>query len=281
MSSSLLNDSNASNNPEEINLDNVEVLVDSGDQNWFKRAHIAWYLGIACIIISTSKLSEEYIRSRVFFQTEGGIRSIDPPSEDAQDHHIFISLTGALYIIVNSRKDTGKALKEHILKDIVPRGFDARIEEIKEKHQQAIEEKDATLAFLNDDLKNREYENVGLQGKIMAKDQQIATLQRCYVGYFSDKNKNNGISIIAKGNEEEEYPYISICGQHGYRRHKVRVLLTRDQGSTLLADGDTPNAIVTYNFWQEHRLIVVDPIRQRHFRLDMINQGQLLALNDT
>ena len=40
MSSSLLNDSNASNNPEEINLDNVEVLVDSGDQNWFKRAHI-------------------------------------------------------------------------------------------------------------------------------------------------------------------------------------------------------------------------------------------------
>ena len=35
-----VNDSNASNNPEEINLDNVEVLVDSGDQNWFKRAHI-------------------------------------------------------------------------------------------------------------------------------------------------------------------------------------------------------------------------------------------------
>ena len=151
----------------------------------------------------------------------------------------------------------------------------------KESIDKPLKKKDATIALLNDDLKNREYENVGLQGEIRAKDQQIAALQRHYVGCLSDEDKNNGISIIAKNNEEEEYPYISICGQHGYRRHKVRVLLTRDQGSTLLADGDTPNAIVTYNFWQEHRLFVVDPIRQRHFRLDMINQGQLLALNDT
>ena len=67
-------------------------------------------------------------------------------------------------------------LKKHILKDIVPRGFDTRIEEIKEKHRQAIEEKDVTIALLNDDLKNREYGNVGLQGEIRAKDQQIAAL---------------------------------------------------------------------------------------------------------
>ena len=84
-----------------------------------------------------------------------------------------------------------------------------------------------------------------------------------------------------KNNEEDEYPYISICGQHGYRRHKVRVLLTRNQGSTLFADGDMPKAIVTYNFWQEHRLIAVDTNRPRHFRLDMMNQKQLLTLNDT
>ena len=152
---------------------------------------------------------------------------------------------------------------------------------MKEQHQQAIKEKDAAITLLNDDLKNREYENVDLQGEIMAKDQQIATLQRRYIGYLSDKDKNNGISIIAKKNEEEEYPYISICKQHGCRRHKVKVLLTRNQGSTLIADGDTPNAIVTYNFWREHRLIVVDPDSPRHFRLDMINQEQFLALNNT
>ena len=77
-----------------------------------------------------------------------------------------------------------------------------------------------------------------------------------------------------------EYLYISISGQHGYRSHKIRVLLARNQGSTLFADGDTPNAIATYNFWREHRLIIVDPNRPRHFKLDAINREQLLALNN-
>ena len=59
-----------------------------------------------------------------------------------------------------------------------------------------------------------------------------------------------------------------------------RVLLVCNQGSTLFTE-DTPNAIITYNFWREHRLIVVDPDRPRHFRLNMINREQLLALNNT
>ena len=159
---------------------------------------------------------------------------------------------------------------------------------MEESHQQAIDEKDAALALVNDGLQEQDnriqviqYEKVGLQGEIRAKDQQIATLQRRYVGYLSNEDKNNGMSIIAKNNEEPEYPYMSICGQPGYRRHKARVLLARNQGNILFADGDTPNAIVTYNFWREHRLILVDSNRPRHYRLDMINQEQLLALNDT
>ena len=105
--------------------------------------------------------------------------------------------------------------------------------------------------MLNDALKNREYDNVGLQGEVSAKDQQLAALQRRYIGYLSDEDKNNEITIIAKNNNEAKYPYISICGQHGYRNHKVRVLLTRKKGSTLFTDGHTQNAIVIYSFWQE------------------------------
>ena len=56
--------------------------------------------------------------------------------------------------------------------------------------------------------------------------------------------------------------------------------MIHNQGSTLFADGNVQNAIVTYNFWREHGLIIVDPDRPRHFRLDMINQEQLFALND-
>ena len=58
--------------------------------------------------------------------------------EDTQDHDVFISLTGTFFVIVNFPKGKGKALKELILKEIVPRGFDAWIVEIKEQHQQAI-----------------------------------------------------------------------------------------------------------------------------------------------
>ena len=36
---------------------------------------------------------------------------------------------------------------------------------MKEDHEQAIEEKGAAIALLNDDLKNREYENVALQAQ--------------------------------------------------------------------------------------------------------------------
>ena len=59
------------------------------------------------------------------------------------------------------------------------------------------------------------------------------------------------------------------------------VMLTCSKGSTLFLDGDTLNAIVTYNFWRRHRMIVVDSNRPMHFRLDTVSQEQLLALNDT
>ena len=52
-------------------LNIVLYIVDNKEQNWFKRAHIGRYLGIARIIISTAKLSKENIRSQTFLQPEG------------------------------------------------------------------------------------------------------------------------------------------------------------------------------------------------------------------
>ena len=91
-----------------------------------------------------------------------------------------------MYVIVKSQKDKGKALRKHTLKDVVPRGFDAKIEDLTsrvqafefttETHQQTIEEKDAAIALFNDDLKNSEYENVALQAQ---RDVYQAELQKC------------------------------------------------------------------------------------------------------
>ena len=105
------------------------------------------------------------------------------------------------------------------MKDIVPRGFDARIEEIQGKHQQAIEKEDAALALLNDDLKKCEYENVALQGQ---RDVYQAQLQKCqnaiihlktrYVDYARDPGKDNIIIIVQKhtgpaNNKFHDLPY--------------------------------------------------------------------------
>ena len=271
--SSVLNVSNASGKSEEYSIKDIEMLVDSKEQNWFKWAQVGKFLGLKHIDTSVEGLDKyEMLAKNDKKATPDGTEGWPGPKYYQNKTEKFLSAFGAMCVIIKSQKDKGKALKKHILKDILPRGFDAKIKEFQGKHQQAIEEKDATLAFLNENLKIREYENVGLKGEIRAKDQPIAVLQKCYVGYLSDEDKKNEISIIVKNNNYAEYPYISICRQHGYRRHKVSVLLTRNKGSTLFSDGDTPNATVTYNFLQEHRLFVVNPNRPRHFRLDTISQ---------
>ena len=102
MSSSLLNVSNGSSKSEDFTLNDIEVLVDNKEQNWFKRAHIGQYLGIARIITSTSKLSEEDIRAWAFLQTKGGVR---PGCKDYNNEwDIFLSRRGVLHVINRCRK---------------------------------------------------------------------------------------------------------------------------------------------------------------------------------
>ena len=111
-----------------------------------------------------------------------------------------------MYVIVNSKKGKGKTLKHHILKDFVPRGFDARIEEIQEKHRQDIEQKDAVIPLLNNYLQNREYEKVALQAQ---RDVYQAQPQKCqdqirdfiinrHVPRVNDPGKDNIVMIIEK-----------------------------------------------------------------------------------
>ena len=70
------------------------------------------------------------------------------PKDRQNKTHKFLSVFGIMYVIIKSQKDKGKAFKKHILKDIVPRGIDARIEEIQGKHQQAITLRDNQIKAL-------------------------------------------------------------------------------------------------------------------------------------
>ena len=99
--SSMLNVSNGSGKPEEFSLKDIEVIVNGKEQNWFKRAHVGKFLGLVHIHISMSKLTDEDQKTWAFLQAGIGCHIMTLPREDAQDH-IFISLTGALYVNVNS-----------------------------------------------------------------------------------------------------------------------------------------------------------------------------------
>lgn len=130
---------------------------------------------------------------------------------------------------------------------------------------------DGLRCELQEAIRTIHYENIGLQGEIPTKNQRRAILKRHYVSYFPNQDKENGMVIITRSNKTSENPYISVCRQHGYRRHEARVLLTHNQGSSHFAYVDTANAVVTYAFWQGDQLTVVDTNRPRHFRLEAIN----------
>ena len=100
-----------------------------------------------------------------------------------------------MHVVVNSRKSKGKEVRDWILRDVVPRGFNKLMEEEHQKainaerykvqeKQKAIDEKDMQIALLDDDLvesqdlaRQLEFSNTGMQGEIRAKDQQIAHLE--------------------------------------------------------------------------------------------------------
>ena len=150
MSSSLLNVSNdAGSRAEGFILKDIEVFVDSEEQNWLKRAHVEKFLGIEDIRTSLNGLENGEMRTRQeLVPTRRSTPGWSGPKDQQNKTDKFLSVYGVMYAIVYSWKDKGKALKEHILKDIVPRGFDARIKEIQEEHQQAITGRDNQIEAL-------------------------------------------------------------------------------------------------------------------------------------
>ena len=91
----------------------------------------------------------------------------------ARDHQNktdkFLSVFGVMYIIIKSQNDKGKALKKDILKDIVLRGFDTRLEKIHGKHQQAI-------TGCDNEMKDFEFTNEKHEQEILRLNKEIYDL---------------------------------------------------------------------------------------------------------
>ena len=108
-------------------------------------------------------------------------------------------------IVFSSQQPKGKEFKRHSCNVLFPHVRQQLTIKMKEDHQQAIEEKDAAIALLNDDLQKREYENLALRAQ---KNVYQAELQKCqgtithlktrYVLYARDPGKDNIIIIVRK-----------------------------------------------------------------------------------
>ena len=203
-----MNASNDNSKPEEFNLNDIEVLVDSEGENWFKRAQVGKFLGLAKILMSVEGLDAQEMPQRDDIKV---MVSNPYPWLGPKDHQNktdkFFSFFGVLYVIVNSKKNRGKTLKEHILKDIVPRGFDAKIEEVQGKHQQVITGHDNQIKAL-------EFRNEEHQQKTLRFNEEIDNLVKNR--HVPRRGCFDNVLCFIKKNSGEVHPYCVI--RYQYRR---------------------------------------------------------------
>ena len=134
---------------------------------------------------------------------------------------------------------------------------------MKEGHQQAIEERDAAIALLNDDLQKREYENVALQAQ---KDVYQAELQKCqdiithlktrYVPHARDPGKYNIIIIVQKHttrakDKYHDLPYYIAKIEQRKRYVKLRWFDRHFPDHEVIVEIDNPNSIHAFNRFEE------------------------------
>ena len=129
---------------------------------------------------------------------------MDWPSDSRKDDY-HTNEEGVYELLFSSQQPKAKDCRRQCFSVLFPHVWQQLTNKMKEEHQRAIEEKDAALALLNDDLKNHEYENAELQAQ---RDLYQAELQKCqdiiiylkarYVNHARDPGKDNIVMIIEK-----------------------------------------------------------------------------------
>ena len=237
--SSVLKVSNSSSESGEFKLNNIEVIIDSEEQNWFKWANVGKLLGLKHIDTSVEGLDKCEMTTRNDIKTiHHGTWSWPGPKDHQNKTDKFLSVFGVMYVIMKSQKDKGKAIKKHILKDIVPRGLDARIEEIRGKHQQAITDRVNQIKGL--ELRNEEHQKKILTLNIEI-DDFIANRHAARRGCFDN------MSCFIKKNSKETHSYHIIRCQYKQQEKHKRWLKFRYPNMEVADKWDDPNAIYRWN----------------------------------
>ena len=89
-------------------------------------------------------------------------RPLEWPKKSQPDDY-YINEENMYELLFSSQQPKAKDFRRHYCNVLFPHVRQQLLNKMKEDHQQAIEEKDATIALLTDDLKYREHDNVALQ----------------------------------------------------------------------------------------------------------------------
>ena len=157
-----------------------------------------------------------------------------------------------------------------------------------ETHQQSIEKKDGTIALLNDDLKNREHDNVVLQAqRDIYKEQlqkcqdMITRLRKRYVDHAKDPGKGNIVMIIEKNtapqkDEFYEYPYYIARIQQRFINTKKRWFKGQyPHHGFIIEELNNANSVHAFNRFEEEGFV---ERFQCHLRLVDLPLDALYAL---
>ena len=173
--------------------------------------------------------------------------------KDSQKYDIYTNGEGKYELLFSSQQPKAKYFRRHCFNVLFPHvrqqlsdkshameieGLTSRVQVLEitnEAHQQAIEEKDAAIPLLNDDLKNREHDNLALQAQ---RDVYKEQLQKCqdiithlktrHVPHAKDPGKDNIVMIIEKNTAPEEDEFY----EHLYyiARIQRRFITTKNDG---------------------------------------------------
>ena len=243
----------------------IEILFDTRNQPWFKQVHVGEYIAIANMRDATSKIDPEDKKSRAEITVARTDGSYTHPKH-AKLHDDFLSVNGVTTVLLNSRKQRARQVAAWHISEIIPRGFNARIEE----HQLAIEDKDAQLALTNDDL-------TAIQHDLQAKNNEIQQLQQRYVDHCLNPGKDNIIIIIRKHMKEvdDKYnnlPYYIARIQRRKRYVKLRWFERHFPNHEIIVELDNPNSIHTFNRFEEEEHV---ERKYNHFRLIDLTRDDL------
>ena len=222
--------------------------------------------------------------------------------KDLQKHDIYTNEERVYELLFSSQQPKAKDSRRHCFDVLFPRvrqqlsdtshvmkieGLTSCVQDLEitnEAHQQTIEDKDVVIAFMNDDLQDRDnqiqaikYDNVALQAQRdvykdqLQKCQDIIThLKTRHVPHTKDPGKENIVVIIEKNTAPEEdefyeYPYFIARIQSRFLTTKKRRFRTQYPHHRFITEEvDNANSIHAFNRFQEEGYV---ERFECHFRL--------------